>query len=78
MGQSKQLSPGLAEEGMIVPVPAGPPLRCHAGMSHDDPAILRDVETQPVSFQRTLIDAQMIVGAVGNSCGVRTAFFTLC
>ena len=78
VGQSKQLSPGLTEEGMIVPVPAGPPLRCHTGMSHDDLAILRDAETQPVGFQRALIDTQMIVGTVGNPSGIGAAFFTLC
>ena len=70
--------PRLTEEGMIVSVPASSSLRCHAGMSHDDLAILRNTEMQPVGFQRALIDTQMIVGAVGDPGGIGAAFFTLC
>ena len=67
-----------AGERVIVSVSAGLSLGSHAGMAHDDSAILRNTETQPVGLQRAFIDAQVGMGAVSDPGGVSSPFLTFC
>ena len=63
---------------MIIAVLAGLSLGCHASMTHDDSAILRNTETQSVGFQRAFVDTQVIMGAVSNPGGIGSTLLAFC
>ena len=47
-------------------------------MTHDDFAILWNAEMQSVGLQRAFIDAQVVMGTVGDPGGIGAPLLTFC
>lgn len=62
----------LSHEGVIIEVMLLTALRGHAGVAHDVPCLRRNVEVQPVSRERALIDTELISRPISNAGGVRS------
>ena len=76
VSQSEFLASCITEERMVVSVPDSVSLRGHPGVAHDNAAVSRNAEAEPVRCGRTLVDAQMAVGTVRDPGGVSAAFLT--